>query len=119
MREHESKQGLAMSILDESSILAEARSSTGLDDFGDASFREPLRRLLSSLATEAGLSEAGLHGQRQRIVGLLASRLRTEDYFRRFPQIEDEQIQAPIVIVGLPRTGTTMLHRAITSDRRF
>jgi hypothetical protein len=54
--------------------------------------------------------------QRARIVGLLVNRLRTEAYIARYPEILDERIGEPLVIVGLPRTGTTMLHRMIASD---
>jgi hypothetical protein len=105
--------------LDAESILAEAREKTGLDDFGDDSFREPMERLLRSLEEEAELSAVGRAMQRARVVGLLVNRLRAEDHFERFPEILDEQIREPLVIVGLARTGTTMLHRMIASDPRI
>lgn len=101
------------------SILAEARERTGLDDFGEDSFREPMERLLRSLEQEAELSPAGRAMQRARLVGLLVNRLRTEDHFRRFPEIAGEEIREPLVIVGLARTGTTMLHRMIACDPRI
>ena len=102
--------------LDESSILEEARARAGLWDFGDESFREPLRRTLHAFDTEADLNEAGRIAQRERTIGLLTNRLRVEDWLRRHPEILDEKIHAPIVIAGLPRTGTTMLHRVISQD---
>lgn len=102
--------------LDESSILAEACARAGLSDFGDESFREPLRRTLHAFDTEANLNEAGRIAQRERTIGLLTNRLRVEDWLRRHPEILDEKIHAPIVIAGLPRTGTTMLHRVISQD---
>jgi len=102
--------------LDETSILAEARARAGLQDFGDVSFREPLRRTLRAYETEAGLNEVGRIAQRERTIGLLVNRLRVEDWLRRHPEILDEKIHAPIVIAGLPRTGTTMLHRVISQD---
>ncbi len=102
--------------LDETSILAEARARAGLTDFGDESFREPLRRTLHAYETEAGLNEVGRIAQRERTIGLLVNRLRVEDWLRRHPEILDEKIHAPIVIAGLPRTGTTMLHRVISQD---
>jgi hypothetical protein len=105
--------------LDAESILAEAREKTGLDDFGDESFREPMERLLRSLEEEAHLSPTGCAMQRARVVGLLVNRLRAEDHFARFSEILDEEIREPLVIVGLARTGTTMLHRMIASDRRM
>jgi hypothetical protein len=105
--------------LDMESILAEARDKTGLDDFGDDSFREPMERLLRSLEEEAALSPTGRAMQRARVVGLLVNRLRAEDHFKRFPEILEEEIREPLVIVGLARTGTTMLHRMIAADPRI
>ncbi len=105
--------------LDETSILAEARAKAGLDDFGDESFREPLRVLLAALDSEAGLLEFGRAAQRARIVDLLVNRLRAEDQFRRHPEILAEELGTPIVIVGLPRTGTTLLHRTLAQDPRL
>jgi hypothetical protein len=105
--------------LDAESILAEAREKTALDDFGDDSFREPMARLLRSMEEEAELSAVGRAMQRARLVGLLVNRLRAEDHFARFPEILDEDIREPLVIVGLARTGTTMLHRMIASDPRM
>ena len=102
--------------LDENSILEEARARAGLSDFGDESFREPLRRTLQAYQSEAGLNENGRMAQRERTIGLLTNRLRVEDWLRRHPAILDEKINAPIVIAGLPRTGTTMLHRVISQD---
>jgi hypothetical protein len=105
--------------LDEDTIVAEARAKTGLDDFGDEAFRVPMRMLLASLDREAALTPVGRRVQRQRIVDLLANRLRVADEIRRHPEIHDERIEQPIVIVGLPRTGTTLLHRTIASDPSF
>jgi hypothetical protein len=102
--------------LDEASILAEARERAGLHDFGDESFREPLRRMLHAFETESGLNASGRIAQRERTVGLLVNRLRVEEWLRRHPEILDEKIRAPIAIAGLPRTGTTMLHRLISQD---
>jgi hypothetical protein len=57
--------------------------------------------------------------QRARVVGLLTNRLRAEDHFKRFPEILAQEIREPLVIVGLARTGTTMLHRMIARDPRI
>ncbi len=109
-----------MTAFDEASVLTEAsRRAGGLDDFGDPAFREPLRRLLLALETEARLHDQGRRVQFERIVGLLGNRLRTEEAIRRHPEILDEHIEDPIVIVGLMRTGTTMLHRMTASDPRL
>ena len=102
----------------ERDLLAEAERATGLADFGDAAFREPLRVLLESLREEAPLNATGTAMLRGRILESLMTRLRTEDWIRRHPEIQDERITAPIVVVGQTRTGTTMLHRLLASDPR-
>ena len=70
-------------VFDEQALLAEARRKTGLDDFGDDRFREPLRRLLDSLRREARLSETGRATQRVRILGNLTTRLAAEAFLKR------------------------------------
>lgn len=101
------------------SVLAEAVRITGLDDFGDESFREPMLRLMAALDEEGELTPIGRATQRARVVGLLTNRLRCEQHIRLHPEILDEKIEAPLVIVGLARTGTTMLQRMIASDPRI
>ena len=102
--------------LDADSIVAEARARAGLSDFGDESFLDPMRRMLRAYETEADLNEAGRTTQRERTVGLLVNRLRIEDWLARHPEILDEELHVPVVVCGLPRTGTTMLHRLLASD---
>ena len=101
------------------SLEQEAQRRAGAGDFGDPAYAEPLRRLLAALEREADLNPAGRIGQQERIVGLLANRLRSEECVRRHPEILAERISAPVVIVGLARTGTTMLHRMLASDPRL
>jgi hypothetical protein len=105
--------------LDADALVEEARDKTGLRDFGDESFREPLGVLLDSLANEANLNDAGRGTQHARIVDSLSTRLMTEDYIRRHPEIEGEDLGEVIVIVGLARTGTTRLHRLLGSGPAF
>ncbi len=105
--------------LEENGIVAEARAKVGLRDFGDESFREPLRRLLDSLRNEAMLNEVGLATQHARLVDSLATRLLAEAQILRHPEILEEDLGAPVVIVGLARTGTTMLHRLLGSGPAF
>lgn len=102
--------------LDEASILADACERAGLSEFGDEAFREPLAVLLRSLDREARLHAAGREAQRSRIVDSLVTRLRTEDHISRHPEILSERIEAPLFVVGLPRTGTTLLQRLLASD---
>ena len=96
-------------------MLARARSRTGLSDYGDEWFLEPLRVLVESINTEARLTPVGRWIQRRRLEAALANRLRVEDVLRRHPEIRDIDLGGVIVIAGLQRTGTTTLHRLIAS----
>ena len=100
-------------------VLSEACRRAELQDFGDTAFFQPLRVLLAALRDEAQLTSVGRSGQFNRIVELLVNRLRVQYWLQRHPEILDEQIEAPVVIVGLMRTGTTMLHRLMACDKQF
>ncbi|MFN2425149.1 MAG: sulfotransferase, partial [Candidatus Binatia bacterium] len=106
------------SSLDLDDLLAAARRRVGHDDFGDDSFRAPLRMLLRSLEDEAQLHPFGRTIMRGRIIGMLANRLRVEALLREHPEIELASCARPIVIAGLQRTGTTLLHRLLAADPR-
>ena len=105
--------------LDVEALENEAREQTGLDDFGDGSHREGLERLVAALNEEAELTEAGEVMLRIRVVGLLTSRLRIEDAYREHPAIDDEVVEGPVFVVGLPRTGTTALSQLVAADPQF
>ncbi len=101
-------------------LLAEAREACGgLDDFGDDSFRPALEMLCGALDQEGQLSEIGRYALHQKLLGQLSNRLRLERDFREHPEIARETLAPPLVIVGLPRTGTTKLHRLLSRDPRF
>jgi hypothetical protein len=108
--------GLPTVSLDEADLLRAACRATGLDNFGDDDFREPLRRLLSSLESEADLTFLGRVAARRDLTGLLETRLRLMADRQRYPAIAAEHITAPIFIVGLPRTGSTLLHHLLAQD---
>ena len=97
-------------------IVAEANAKAGRARFDDDAFREPLARLLDSLEREAELSPVGRATQHARIVESLVMRHVLEQHEARHPEIRDEAIADPLVIVGLARTGTTMLHRLLSAD---
>jgi len=99
-------------------LLAEAQSNSGLDDFGPDEFRPALEKLTFSLREEAPVNELGRTILRARLVESLETRLKTQDWLKRHPEILEEEIGAPIVIIGQMRTGTTMLQRIIASDPR-
>ena len=84
--------------------------------FKDLSFLEHLESLVSGLNREAALNEVGTQFHSARLADLLANRLRLEHWVEQYPDILEEKILSPIVVIGLPRTGTTMLHRSIAAD---
>ncbi|HEX6310838.1 MAG TPA: sulfotransferase [Acidimicrobiia bacterium] len=102
--------------LEPGALMAAAAAETGLDDFGDDRFREPLAVLCASLRGEAGLGAAGIVGAHAQLTALLKNRLLIEDLLRRHPEIHDIDVVRPIVICGLPRTGTTHLHNLVAAD---
>ncbi len=102
--------------LDAEGLLADARRRTGLSDFGDSTFRAPLGVLIQAFEREAGLTPIGRLVARSLLVQLLVSRLRVEALVRAHPEILAEEVRAPIVILGLPRTGTTHLHNWMSQD---
>jgi hypothetical protein len=110
------KAGLMRQPLHAEALVAAAQRQTGLDDFGDEAFREPLSRLIASCRTEARLNILGRCALTQDILQLLTNRLQIQHDRIKWPRIADEPIVAPIFIVGLPRTGTTLLHGLLAQD---
>ncbi|KRC65625.1 hypothetical protein ASE12_13195 [Aeromicrobium sp. Root236] len=102
--------------LDVDGLLAAARDKTGLNDYGDDWFVEPLSVLTSALVVEAKLSELGLDLTRRRLVASLADRLRLKQLQAEHPEILDEEVVVAAEICGLPRTGSTLLHRLLASS---
>jgi hypothetical protein len=97
-------------------LMAAAVEQTGLENFGPDDFLERLDVLCRSLREEGGFSEAGVLAQHSQLVGLLKNRLLVEDLVARHPEILDVPVEAPIIIAGLPRTGTTHLHNLMSAD---
>ena len=98
-------------------ILAEARQrANGLDDFGEGPFLAPLQLLLDSLEKEGRLNAIGRVIARERVLGHTVNRLNYVADRTRFPGIAREQIVAPVFIIGMPRTGTTILHDILAHD---
>jgi len=93
-----------------------AVEATGLDDFGAPSWQEGLDLLLESLPATAELNEIGVSVVEGGIVTDLSNRLRIEDWRKTHPAVAQEQVVRPIIIVGQPRTGTTILHDLMAQD---
>lgn len=102
--------------LDEKSLLEHACRATGLDDFGDDDWREPFRVLLKALEEEDDLTLMGRLMARNDILIFLRTRLQVTDLLKRHPEILDEEIIAPMVIFGLPRSGTSILFELLSQD---
>jgi len=111
--------GVPLLPIDGSELAARARKATGLEDFGDPFFREGLERVTASLEGEARLSSLGRSVARSDLQRILENRLRVTDVLLRHPEIETERIEAPIFIVGAPRTGTSILHELLAQDPRL
>ena len=115
---HEAVAPMAAELrLEAGPMLEQARAETGLDvGLDDPGFRERLDVLLSGLREEAGLSPFGVLSDHTVVLGLLRTRQLIQDLLDHHPEILDIPITAPIVIVGLPRTGTSHLHNLISAD---
>jgi hypothetical protein len=97
---------------------ASATKLVGLDDFGtdDDNYREALGVLLESYRREAGFTPLGSKMSRFFLRGALVARLLSEASWKQYPQHADVVIERPIFVTGLPRTGTTALHRLLGAD---
>lgn len=98
-------------------IAAAAVRTTGLSDFGDGAHEEGLRVLTEDLSSpEAGLTPRGNYFQRSEVKSALVGVLLTQAQFAAHPEHRDVPIERPIFVMGLPRTGTTALHRLLHAD---
>ena len=108
--------GLPIVRLDAETLLERARRATGLSDFGDPWFREPFDVLLDALEREAAMHTLGRVLARTDLTRLLENRLRMTDTIARHPEITAAPIVRPLFVVGLPRTGTSILHELLAQD---
>lgn len=105
--------------LDIERIEGDARAQTGLEETGGTHYREGLERLVTSMNEEGGLTEAGVAMQQMRLSMLLAARLQVEETYRQHPEIDNQEIDGPVFVIGLPRTGTTALSQLVAADPKF
>jgi hypothetical protein len=109
--------GLLSSPLRAEPLIARACDATGLRDFGDTSFLEPLDRFLAACGeADANLSLVGRHATRWDVVRFLTNLLRLQGQETSHPEIAGLTIKRPVFITGLPRSGTTFLHRLMMMD---
>jgi hypothetical protein len=105
--------------LDADALHAQAAADTGLRDFGPDDYRERLDVYLAALRDIDGLHAAGTVNFYGQLLQLLKNRLLLTDLLSRHPEIEDIELQPPVVIAGLPRTGTTHLHNLLAAPPTF
>jgi Sulfotransferase family len=97
----------------------DARTQTGLEDTGGDHYREGLDRLVDSMNVEGGLTEMGDVMMHVRLTMLLAARLQVEETYRQHPEIDEQVIDGPVFVIGLPRSGTTALSQLVAADPQF
>jgi hypothetical protein len=107
---------LTPALLDSQQMIDQAQRDTGLADWGQSRFPRHLEVLLRALNTEAHLHELGRMRAHHRLLIMLRARLHLVDDRKRFPQIAQQEIRKPILVVGLPRAGTTFMHKLLASD---
>lgn len=115
------EEGYCMNIrgivpLDVDSLMKSAIESTGLSNFGVDNWYEPFKVLVEAYDKEAALNFMGRIRTRSEIITLLEARLQIEDTYKRHPEIEDEQIVQPFIIVGQGRSGTSFLLNMLAAN---
>lgn len=101
--------------IDANRVMKMAERTTGLDDWGEGGFRARLDAAVDGL-NDANLNTTGLLGARYTLNWYLGNRLRVIDFAKRHPELDDAQIERPVVITGFFRTGTTFLHNVLAAD---
>ncbi|BBZ13831.1 sulfotransferase family protein [Mycobacterium branderi] len=107
------------SPLDADALHAKAAAETGLDDFGPDDYRERLDVYLAALHEVSGMHGPGIVNFHAQLLGWLKNRLLLTDLLKRHPEIRDIELLPPVVIAGLPRTGTTHLHNLLAAAPTF
>lgn len=97
-------------------LIEAAVEATGLDDFGEPTWREGMELYVEDLARSAQLNEVGVGVARGGVVGDLSTRLQLIQWRKDHPAVAEQRVVAPIIIVGLPRTGTSILHDLMAQD---
>jgi hypothetical protein len=101
--------------IDSERVMKLAQRTTGLDDWGEGGFRARLNAAVDGL-NDAGLNTTGLFGARYVLNWHLGNRLRVVDFAKRHPELDEVDIERPVVITGFFRTGTTFLHNVLAAD---
>ena len=108
--------GMRLGDLSEETVLEEARRKTGLEDLGDERFRIPLKALLDSYENDPDLTFVGRLLAQRMMIHLVANRLKINHDLQQYPEILSGEIHRPLFVVGLPRSGTTLLYNLLAQD---
>ena len=101
--------------IDAERVMKLAERTTGLSDWGDGGLRKRLEATVDGL-NQANLNTTGLFGARYVLNWHLGNKLRVVDFAKRHPELDDVEIERPVVITGFFRTGTTFLHNVLAAD---
>lgn len=104
------------SVVDVDALMAEAAQQTGCDDFGEPSAAAALALLVASCADRGALNNMGWRVLQSSALRHLRNRLTVRDFLRLHPEVVRTPLGRPIVITGMPRTGTTVLHELLALD---
>src|SRR4029079_7432337 len=104
-------------MLEIDALVAAACQRSGHDDFGEDTWREGLDVLVAALNGEGALNDIGEEVFADQIVGYLTHRLHVEHWYTQHPEIDGQEIVAPLFGIGMPRTGSTALSFLLASDR--
>lgn len=102
--------------LDENSLLNSARAITGLSDFGDEDWYEPFKVLIKAFDEESQLNLMGRILTRNDLLMYLQARLRITETYKQHPEIDEEEIKKPVMIIGQGRSGTSVLQNMLSKD---
>jgi hypothetical protein len=103
----------------EGRLRADAQKLTGLSDFGEPEYPEALPRLLAAFADEARFTPVGRERAYNFLLDTLMARLHSQEGWKRNPQVLRTELRRPVVITGIPRSGTTALHKLMSLDPQF
>jgi Sulfotransferase family len=99
-------------------LVARARERAGLEDLGDDSWRAGLRLLVDTVESAPGVNPGGRDYVYGQFVDALWNRLRVVDYLKQHPELAQERVERPLVVLGLPRTGTSLASYLLDQDPR-
>lgn len=106
-------------VFDPDTLIKTAQQRCELTEFDEFPLMEPLTAICHALNEEADLTEQGVQVWQERLINVLTTRLRAQWWWTEYPEILDEHVESPLVILGLTRSGTTLLQRLISADPRF